>query len=431
MADAGTRGSRFLELLSRLLKRFTPSIHLIQHRPSFYSFFQKDEVPRAPTASALTLLPTELLLHIASFLPVENAVCLALTTKYFHSTLSTEIDMTLPNPEQKNRFLRLLERDFPQLLTCRTCNILYRWNRWFRSYECPRHDQMIERHYGAVPYCSQHVRSRVPTEVVDAFIRGFQYGPRYGPQLVKLFHSCVYLSGPEEIRWSLEARAVDDKLILHSTYKLHIVMPESMQYLSRLDEPEASHVLLGIPKEVSRAVNALYFVGCPHAPNRLPAVIVDALQDSYGPSNPSRRCHGLLHCERCATDLRVKIVEGDALRVGIVVSLWHCLGGRVIGQRLPSEDLLFDWRSLYVSDSSVHLRRPVCQIATLNKSTMLRVRSCAQHQCPQVFAIVGYSNGHGSTTPGLKTPARVSHREISKSGNLCQTDREQHMLFGE
>lgn len=79
-------------------------------------------------------------------------------------------------------------------------------------------------------------------------------------------------------------------------------------------------------------------------------MIVDALQDSHGPSNPSRRCHGLLHCERCATDLRVKIVEADALRVGIVVSLWHCLGGRDLGQRLPSEESLFDWRRLYVSD---------------------------------------------------------------------------------
>lgn len=243
MADARTRGGRFLELLSRLLKRFTPSIHLIRHRPSFYSFFQTDGVPRSLTASALTLLPTELLPHLASFLPVENVACLALTSKYFHSTLSTEIDITLPNPEQKNRFLRLLERDFPQLLTCRTCNILYRWNRWFRSYECPRHDQVIERHYGAVTYCAQHLRSRVPTEVVDAFIRGFQYGPRYGPQLAKLFHSCVYLLGQEEIRWTLEARVVDDKLILHSTYKLHIVMPDSMQYLSRLDESEANHVL--------------------------------------------------------------------------------------------------------------------------------------------------------------------------------------------
>ncbi|KAK5560469.1 hypothetical protein LTR46_000777 [Exophiala xenobiotica] len=353
----------FLLLLSlfphigRLLKTCeTRRSSPIDHAESILTLIQADnKTPITPT-SRLTLLPAELLLHIASFLPPENVACLALASKHYYSLLRPEVDLTLPNPKEKQRFLRLLEEDHPELLACRNCNILYRW-RNDKNWLCPRHFRnghyILNGHYSAVRSCGVHKTMRVYPEIVDAYLRGSNKGPAYGPQLSGLAHRCEHWSlsvckrtgcfgKADNTSMAMEARVVDGKFILHSVNELWLPLPARIPRLSFQGGTGSRRSIVDIEKDFAYAIDQMYFLlGCQHA-RVVPAIVMDVLQGLHTPSSRSRKCHGLLHCALCATDLRVAVVAESEHRVKISLKVWYCFGGRELEQRTPCERLLLD-----------------------------------------------------------------------------------------
>lgn len=295
----------------------------------------------ATRTSTLERLPTEILLHIVSFLPESSIACMSLTSKWHHETLVGEFDPKMrDNFTEKQRFLRLLEEDLPEMMACCSCNILYRWQNGQR-YLCPKRRFHVLLSRGAL-WCFAHKPTLIYRNMVDAFLRGFAKGSRYGPQLHELKHNCksngdeLYQDG--DIDTSLNARIVRGKLLLHGVHKLSVSL--SAQPPGTLtSQVDTSKI---VPDGLVPAINKFRTIGCVHAQNTLPAVILDAFQLRVGGAGDRTRSLDLLNCGYCATDLRVRVeLECGGTCVQIEVEIWQSFGGREPDNRDETEDAHF------------------------------------------------------------------------------------------
>ena len=301
---------------------------------------------QAGRTSTLERLPAEVLLCIVSFLPTSSVACMSLTSKWHHEALFDQFDPKWrDNDTEKARFLRLLEEDLPEMMVCCSCNILYRWKKSSR-YLCPnrhnRHDHTLLKR--GAPWCFTHEPVMIYRNMVDAFLRGFAKGSRYGPQLEELNHTCksnVVALFPEGvcINKTIDARVVRGKLLLHSVHKLSVSLlaQPSSPLISRVDLSQivSNRLLPAIYKFTAR-------IGCTHTPDRVPAVILYAFRLRVGCSGDRTRSLDLLSCGRCATDLRVRVeLDCGGTRVQIEVEIWQSFGGRDSDNRDEAEDAHF------------------------------------------------------------------------------------------
>ncbi|EXJ82351.1 hypothetical protein A1O3_06164 [Capronia epimyces CBS 606.96] len=325
---------------------------------------------QARRISTLERLPVELLLCIVSFLPTSSVACLSLTSKWHHEALLNQFDPKWRDDDtEKARFLRLLEEDVPEMMVCCFCNILYRWKKSSRylPYRCPncydykRHDYTSTRD---APWCYIHKPYIIGPfliyrNMVDAFLRGFAKGPRYGPQLEELNHTskpevvAPFLEGVC-INKTIDARVVKGKLLLHSIHTL------SVSLLAQPSSPLTSR--LDLSQFVSdRLLPALYKFDhearCSHTMNRVGAAILYAGRLRLGYYGDRTRSLDLLSCGRCATDLRVRVeLDGGGTHVQIEVETWQSLGGRDSDNRDKAEDAHFSYPRL--SDESFDINHP-------------------------------------------------------------------------
>ena len=70
-------------------------------------------------------LPNELLLAVAHFLDKEFQALLSLSCTRLRLLLNSYLDLSLNDISVKLRFLRYLERDYPDHLICRSCGFLF------------------------------------------------------------------------------------------------------------------------------------------------------------------------------------------------------------------------------------------------------------------------------------------------------------------
>jgi hypothetical protein len=182
--------------------------------------------PEVVALPGLARLPPELLLQIIQYLPADSAAVVALISKYHYVALKHYVLPGLSDNAAKKRFLRLLEVDLAEYIACHCCDILYRWKASAPQYQCPgqSHEVMCYKHTHGSMYCSQHEPRRLPLETVAAFLRGYERGPAYGPQLQELHHKCDgtgpgHYSSPGVSR-DTAAQVVNGKLLLRTSYSL-------------------------------------------------------------------------------------------------------------------------------------------------------------------------------------------------------------------
>ncbi|KAK5191775.1 hypothetical protein LTR92_008356 [Exophiala xenobiotica] len=295
-------------------------------------------------STTLTNLPTEILLGINSYLPPQSKICLGLTSKSCFAALSTEVDLKIAVPEEKALLLRLLERDLPDRMLCFYCNKLYLW-KFFRGrvydYNCPLRNHGIKPTYSLTTCTRIRHLYVMRREMVDAFLRGFELGPAYGPPLSELAHECgsqCYYSA-DHMSSRFEARVVQGKLILHAMYQKSFRVPPY--------DPATQG-----PNNAYDDIQKFNHLGCLHCGGAVPAVILHAIK--YVDCYPSARERSeLVSCVDCATDLRVRaLYEGDELR--ITVNVWHCFGDRI--QMDPMERAFFgkpNWTSSHALDQGM------------------------------------------------------------------------------
>ena len=232
-------------------------------------------------STTLTNLPTEIILHINSCLPPQSKICLGLTWKSFWAALNKEVELKIPVPEEKSLLLRLLERDLPSRMLCFHCNKLYCW-KIFRGgvsdYRCPLRGHGIEPRYSLATCTSLRHLHPLRREMVDAFLRGFEFGPAYGPQLSELAHECEpRCFWNDHVASKFEARVVQGKLILHATYRKSIRLP---LYDPATQDPDNSNISLSaaIPRSTYIDIDNFNRLGCVHCMWTLPAVIMHTIK---------------------------------------------------------------------------------------------------------------------------------------------------------
>ncbi|KIX92835.1 uncharacterized protein Z520_11498 [Fonsecaea multimorphosa CBS 102226] len=273
--------------------------------------------PEVVALPGLARLPPELLLQIIQYLPAESAAVVALISKYHHVALKQYVLPDLSDMAAQKRFLRLLEVDLAEYIACHYCDILYRWQASAPRYECPRRFPC-----GKYPthtlgsgdvYCPQHYPSELPLEMVAAFLRGYERGPSYGPQLQELHRKCdatlPWHNLTPNVSRDTAARVVNGKLLLRTSYSLQVSLQQSL----------------------ADQLDPLSFIGCRHSAGTLPALVMDAIDHLDSPSQ-APRCSDYINCANCATDLRVAVssTKGDQLVAHIIT--WQCFGGRDIEQ---------------------------------------------------------------------------------------------------
>jgi hypothetical protein len=137
---------------------------------------------------SLAGLPMELQLMVVEFLPPESVLSLSLSCKM----LSVHYrPCTIRDALVKQRFLLLLEREFPDMLICYTCNKLYNWRAALQSsskyarrpHACPK--LHAARDHAFLYRCTKafYIEDR------DLILRRHKLGDSYGIPL-------SYLDGP-------------------------------------------------------------------------------------------------------------------------------------------------------------------------------------------------------------------------------------------
>lgn len=181
-------------------------------------------------------LPNELLLEVAEYLDEEFQALLSLSCTRLRVLLNSYLDLSLNDVSVKLRFLRYLERDYPDLLICPSCAFLYKW-RSIKVYQfaCPRNyhhspEKRTESHDwhlkgGQSCFVSRHV--------IDLIFRAQERGRRYGLPL------SFFSSTMTDENWMTitnEARLVDGQLLLASCWELDLDSRQDMLAKAHLFE---------------------------------------------------------------------------------------------------------------------------------------------------------------------------------------------------
>lgn len=81
-----------------------------------------------PKHNTLAGLPVELLLSIADFLPLVDAICISLCNNRLFDTFHRRNHPMLPSGIDKLLLLKRLERDLPSYFICYTCHLLHNYD---------------------------------------------------------------------------------------------------------------------------------------------------------------------------------------------------------------------------------------------------------------------------------------------------------------
>ena len=251
-------------------------------------------------------LPNELLLMIATFLDKEFQILLSLSCRQLRVLLNSCLDLSLCDMSMKLRFLRYLEYDHPEYLTCYICGFMFQWRvRQWCDYRCPRINcHSFEDIFISYPWYMQGDRTIcVAREIVDLIFRAYERGQQYGLPLSLLSTSGTDHDG---VTRTNEARLIDGQLLLASRWE---VDGESRQDL----EPKVWFFNSAL---------------CLHYP-----------QNMYGEENfqtieqvvtalPGLERPRLSKCPFCATDYKLLVQNSNSGRMRFVLSVCRSYGQR-------------------------------------------------------------------------------------------------------
>jgi hypothetical protein len=251
-------------------------------------------------------LPNELLLEIATFLDKEFQVLLSLSCRRLRVLLNSCLDLSLCDMSMKLQFLRCLEPDYPEHLTCRICGLLFKWRarRWW-SYCCPRlYSHSLEDRctsYGWFMQGDQNVW--VTREIVDLIFRAHERGQQHGLPLSFLSTSGTDRNGV--IRKN-EARLMNGQLLLVSRWEVDSESRRELAYKARLLN---SALCLHSPQNVYREE------------------IWQTLEQAVTGMTGLERSR-LSKCPFCATDYKLHVQDSNGGRTKIVLSICRNYGQR-------------------------------------------------------------------------------------------------------
>lgn len=206
-----------------------------------------------PCNAPICRLPNELIFWIMDFLEEEYQLLFGLSCRRFRSCIDAQrIKLSRFDRETRLRFLRYLEPDYPEMLTCRPCGYMFEWasqsgTSGYERFSCPhwfRHSQADRtkafgwtmRGTSSTTFspdsskASGWTMTRVPSitvspEVVDLVHRARERGASYGLPLSILTTSRESRNGQASTN---EAKFVNGQLMIASTTQAELAPSQVM-----------------------------------------------------------------------------------------------------------------------------------------------------------------------------------------------------------
>lgn len=283
-----------------------------------------EKVALQDCGSPLLGLPNELLLEVAQFLNKESQALLSLSCTRLRVLLNSYLDLSLNDISVKLRFLRYLERDYPDHLTCRSCGFLYNWRaeRWYR-FRCPlQNHHSLEEKLKSQAWLLKGSQGRyVSFEVIELIFRAHERGRRYGLPLSFLSSS---VTDENWITITNEARLVDGQLLLKSCWELDLD--------SRQDMLQKAHLF-------NRSMYCYHYFWNTGSgtcgPGQVPVwqTIQKAVAEMTGLEKPR-----VFKCPYCALDYNLEAQNGAHGEIKLVLNVYRNFGQRY-ARTLASERL--------------------------------------------------------------------------------------------
>ena len=288
-------------------------------------------------------LPLEILIAIEALLLYENAVAFSLTCKAFY-----ELFFKLHKPSSKHHgreahLLRLIEKDLPNHLSCPVHQRLYIWQKVrSRHFQCPLCTSNHRLLTGSFVICNKGCKSAfygVFEPERRLMLRHGLLGPEFGISRRSLDHVC---------KRSLSKRANE---VAPKIVKGSLMVWRTHHYTARIDSRTwadfgLEHFDEAICVHSEVGLQALLCAAIQHAKN--PGELTMARSASVTQAVLQRRwqCPTMFKCQKCATDVRVRMDQTSAHEVIVRFDVYQDLGGldeltlaqrQVLGAKL-------DWR---------------------------------------------------------------------------------------
>lgn len=269
------------------------SADAVQHEPKVIS---------ANIHHPLINLPPEMVLGIMKFLSQESQILLSLTCKALYKSITPLTDSSTSDACLRTRFLRLLEIDHPEYLTCKICGWMYIWRRRVRfRYSCPRssrHPRKTDRALRHTAVCIEHWLFMSP-QIHELLLRANARGLSHGIPITLLNTNCV---AEDQVFCKTLGRFVDGQLLLASIWSLDLDLTENLRRgLFSLNQAMCLHRYAVKPRFDDEIISKI-------------------LNRDQSPEMVTAKCG------YCATDYSASSVSHGNGRVRILLEVWQNFG---------------------------------------------------------------------------------------------------------
>ena len=259
-------------------------------------------------------LPSEMLLHIASFLPVGSAALLALCN---HSTSCIlgpqywEKLQTVP-PREREEFLLTLERDLPAFIFCHRCAKLHlpddRGTGAVVRFPHERKDERpcfrADLRTGTYRYFHHAFRF----EHVQMIMKRHRLGLDNNAHLQRLSMTETFYRPTHNYQVSMEVRVESDELLVRAQHRLLIPTGHPIQ----MPKVGFAHLC----RHLQSPIRKDYLWKLLHCR-------MDHLNNE---EHPCSRCTGLKQCRSCPTEFQIDVKDFQSQGIAIVITRWLDLG---------------------------------------------------------------------------------------------------------
>lgn len=292
----------------------------------------------APGSNLLSVLPAELILAIADYMPPNDIIYFSLCDHRLFSLLHKRTATRL-GTSATLELLRQLERDLPNHFTCHCCITLHRCHmagrlendtlfntvsnlRCFANRSWTRAELLMNTHYNdhSLNYDFSFIHLQL---AMKRFCCGIQHGPT--PERLSHLEVQERCAPRCTTLFSIEAKVCTAPLGLYLRIQDIILIKD------RVEE------LFAYPKRIYRGDPPNHLIICSHLPFVEIKELMDPLLPTYKQSQSPIRREGT--CEKCNTDFLLELQEFDG-HLAFVVTRWMNLG-----PGLAPEDPLWRVRS--------------------------------------------------------------------------------------
>jgi hypothetical protein len=171
----------------------------------------------------LSVLPAELLLQIVDEAEPESQLVLTMVSRRLRDLIYPSHNLGRCKFPVRVKFLRLLEKDYPQLLLCEDCGILWPWRKYCKYRICC--PQVAQHPWGSASSwemrgCGGSRSMFINADIIRLVLRAQECGGQYGLPLEMLNGGRKSVAN-REMR-SHEARIVDGRIVLASVREVYL-----------------------------------------------------------------------------------------------------------------------------------------------------------------------------------------------------------------